>query len=158
MPDDAAAANGLAATAAPGAPLPPVDSLTIESDFSPFMAREVDPGVKRAALKTLFRDERFNVMDGLDVYIDDYTKPAPIPPGWYAKMAQMAYLGDPAAGEEEKAQEREADAGMGAAHDPAAPAAAAPASLIAPAPAADLSQNDGSATAPVTLPSEPGPR
>ena len=36
--------------------------------------------VRRAALKKLFSDPRFNVMDGLDVYIDDYSKTEPIPP------------------------------------------------------------------------------
>lgn len=90
------------------APLPPVESLTPESDFSPFMAREVDPELRRAALKTLFRDERFNVMDGLDVYIDDYTKPAPIPPEWYGRMAQLAGLGDVPAREAAEARAREA--------------------------------------------------
>ena len=81
---------------APPAPLPPVESLSIESDFLPFMAKEVDPALQRAALRKLFQDERFYVMDGLDVYIDDYTKPAPIPPEWYERMAQMALLGDAA--------------------------------------------------------------
>ena len=49
------------------APLPPVESLTPESDFAPFMKGEVDPSVRQQALRTLFRDPRFNVMDGLDV-------------------------------------------------------------------------------------------
>ena len=75
-------------------PLPPVESLTPESDFAPFMAREVDEGVRRQALKTLFQDPRFNVMDGLDVYIDDYSKPDPLPEGWLEKLNQVARLGD----------------------------------------------------------------
>lgn len=113
--------------AAPTAPLPPIESLSLESDFAPFMARDVDPALKRAALRKLFEDERFNVMDGLDVYIDDYTKPAPIPPEWYAQMAQMAHLGDSAPRSEPAAQ---------AAEEPpaAAPAAAAPDSAALPAP------------------------
>ena len=74
--------------------LPPVESLTPDSDFSPFMGKEVDPLLRRTALKTLFRDPRFNVMDGLDVYIDDYSKPDPIPPEWLGKLNQMARLGD----------------------------------------------------------------
>jgi len=98
----AAVAN---ADAAAPAELPPVESLTAESDFAPFMAKEVDPELKRTALKTLFRDERFNVMDGLDVYIDDYTKTTPIPPEWYGRMAQLAGLGDvPAREAAERAQ------------------------------------------------------
>ncbi|MGH8723172.1 MAG: DUF3306 domain-containing protein, partial [Burkholderiales bacterium] len=39
-----------------------------------FMHAKVDESVKRAALKKLFSDPRFNVMDGLDTYIDDYTR------------------------------------------------------------------------------------
>ena len=34
----------------------------------------VDESLKRQALRKLFADPRFNVMDGLDVYIDDYTQ------------------------------------------------------------------------------------
>ena len=80
--------------APPTAPLPPVESLTPESDFSPFMRAEVDPSMRRQALKTLFSDPRFNVMDGLDVYIDDYSKPDPLPAGWLEKMYQATRLGD----------------------------------------------------------------
>jgi hypothetical protein len=76
------------------APLPPVESLTPESDFSPFMKGDVDPGLRRAALKTLFKDPRFNVMDMMDTYVDDYSKPDPLPAGWLEKMASAARLGD----------------------------------------------------------------
>jgi hypothetical protein len=58
--------------------LPPLDSLTFESDFKAFMHSKVEESVKRAALKKLFSDPRFNVMDGLDTYIDDYTKAEPV--------------------------------------------------------------------------------
>jgi Protein of unknown function (DUF3306) len=67
-------------------PLPPLDSLTFESDFKAFMHAKVDQGVKRAALKKLFSDPRFNVMDGLDTYIDDYTKSDTIPPEMLARL------------------------------------------------------------------------
>src|SRR5436190_9295104 len=80
--------------AQPPAPLPPVESLTPESDFAPFMRGDVDPGLRRQALRTLFRDPRFNVMDGLDVYIADFSKPDPIPPDWLEKLNQVARLGD----------------------------------------------------------------
>jgi hypothetical protein len=72
--------------------LPPVDSLTIESDFTPFMRPDVDPDVKRTALRKLFRDPRFNVMDGLDVYIDDYSKPSPIEPELVRTLMQARYI------------------------------------------------------------------
>ena len=85
-------------------PLPPVESLTPESDFTPFMRGDVDPVLRRQALRTLFRDPRFNVMDGLDVYIDDFSKPDPIPEEWLGKLQQMAHLGDYAKTQEAKAK------------------------------------------------------
>src|SRR5260221_13694236 len=57
------------------------------------MKAEVDPGVKRQAFKKLIEDPRYNVMDGLDVYIDDYSKPDPLPEGWLQKMNQVKHLG-----------------------------------------------------------------
>jgi hypothetical protein len=66
--------------------LPPLESLDFESDFGAFMHAKVDAGIRRAALKKLFSDPRFNVMDGLDVYIDDYSKEDPIPPGMLAQL------------------------------------------------------------------------
>jgi hypothetical protein len=82
-----------AAAAREPAPLPPVESLTPDSDFAAFMRPEVDPSLKREAFKKLMEDPRFNVMDGLDVYIDDYSKADPLPEGWLEKMSQMRYLG-----------------------------------------------------------------
>lgn len=73
--------------------LPPVESLTFDSDFTAFMKPEVEPGLRREALKTLLQDPRFNVMDGLDVYIDDYSKPDPLPDGWLEKLNMVKRLG-----------------------------------------------------------------
>ena len=91
------------------APLPPVESLTPESDFTPFMKADVDPGLRRNALKALFADPRHNVMDGLDVYIDDYSKPDPLPPEWLGQLNQMkhlgAYLEEPQKAEKEVSEE-----------------------------------------------------
>jgi hypothetical protein len=66
--------------------LPALDSLTFESDFKAFMQAKVEEGVKRAALKKLFADPRFNVMDGLDTYIDDYSVENPIPDEMMARL------------------------------------------------------------------------
>ena len=66
--------------------LPPVDELTLDSDFRGFFHPKVDEDVKRAALKKLFSDPHFNVMDGLDTYIDDYSKPDPLPMEMLAQM------------------------------------------------------------------------
>jgi Protein of unknown function (DUF3306) len=80
--------------AAPPAPtLADVDALTTQSDYTRFMSRDVAPDVKQAALKKLFTDPHFNVMDGLDVYIDDYGKPDPLPPGMLRQMMQSQLLG-----------------------------------------------------------------
>jgi len=83
---------------APGVPtpsaaleLPPVESLTFDSDFTAFLQPGVDDKVRRAALKQLFRDPRFNIMDGLDTYIDDYTKADPIPPDIVADLLQRGF-------------------------------------------------------------------
>jgi hypothetical protein len=70
-----------------------VEALTPDGDFRPFMAREVAPEVKNAALKKLFADPRFNVQDGLDVYIDDYAKPDPIPAAMLRALTQSRLLG-----------------------------------------------------------------
>ncbi|HUJ01067.1 MAG TPA: DUF3306 domain-containing protein [Usitatibacter sp.] len=75
-------------------PLPPVDSLTPDSDFAPFMRPGVDPATKGEALKALFSDPARYAMDGLDVYIDDYTKPDPLPQGWLEKLNPVAGLHD----------------------------------------------------------------
>ena len=72
----------------PAPELPPIDKLTIDSDFRAFFHPKVEEGVRRAALKKLFGDPRFNVMDGLDVYIDDYSKTEPIPPEMMAGLRQ----------------------------------------------------------------------
>jgi hypothetical protein len=91
---DTAPAPGSSEQQRPPAPtLADVAELTPESDFSRFVAPDVDGEVKNAALKKLFSDPHFHVMDGLDVYIDDYTKPDPLPAASLRKMAQAAFLG-----------------------------------------------------------------
>ena len=71
--------------------LPSVDTLKgLASEYKEFLRPEVDEKLRQAALKKLFRDPHFNVMDGLDTYIDDYSKPDPIPEAmlrtlWHAK-------------------------------------------------------------------------
>lgn len=80
----------------PAAPPPPtlddVQALTPQSDFQRFMAPDVDPAVKNAAMKKLFADPHFNVMDGLDIYIDDYNKPDPLPQSMLRQMASAKFL------------------------------------------------------------------
>ena len=61
-------------------------------DFSAFMRPDVDPAVQQAALKKMFTDPHFNVMDGLDIYIDDYSKPDPLPQGMLERLVQSEML------------------------------------------------------------------
>jgi len=94
-----------------------VADLTRDSDYTRFVAQGVQPEVKNAALKKLFTDPHFNVMDGLDTYIDDYGKPDPLPEGMLRQMVQSQLLGLFA--DKEELQEEE--------EEPAGAAAAAPA-------------------------------
>jgi hypothetical protein len=57
------------------------------------VARDVDPEVKNLAMKKLFADPHFNVMDGLDTYIDDYNTPDPIPKSMFKQLVQARMLG-----------------------------------------------------------------
>ena len=79
-----------------------VAKLNHQDDFSVFMQSGVDPDVKRAAMKKLFSDPRYNIMDGLDIYIDDYSKPDPIPPEMLRRLVQSQMLNLFKTEEEEK--------------------------------------------------------
>jgi hypothetical protein len=87
LPDDAQQAR----------PAPPtlddVARLTRDSDYSRFVTADVEGSVRNAALKKLFSDPHFNIMDGLDTYIDDYSIPDPLPPGMLRRMIQSEALG-----------------------------------------------------------------
>lgn len=69
-----------------------VKLLTKDSDFKPFMAGNVGPEVRNAAMKKLFADPHFNIMDGLDIYIDDYSKSDPIPESMLRQMSSSKFL------------------------------------------------------------------
>ena len=76
-------------------PRPTMDDvarLTRSSDYSRFVGAGVDADVSNAAMKKLFSDPRFNVMDGLDTYIDDYGKPDPIPDAMLRQLNQAKFL------------------------------------------------------------------
>lgn len=59
--------------------LPPVDGLTPESDFAPFMHPKVGDALRRVALKKLFADPHFNVPDVNEAFSGDWTGGEPIP-------------------------------------------------------------------------------
>jgi len=115
--------DALSDTAQPKSPLPAIESLTNESDFTPFMARDVSPEMRNQAMKKLFTDPHYNIMDGLDTYIDDYGKPDPLPEGWLQMMNQSKTLRLFETKEEEAAR-LGAEALVPATPDKAAPPAA----------------------------------
>ena len=100
--------------------LPPVNELTLESDFRGFLHPKVDEDVRRAALRKLFSDPHFNVMDGLDTYIDDYSKTEPIPPAMLAGLRQAQRILSWAEGKDE---DRNEDSEEAADHGEGAPSA-----------------------------------
>ena len=117
----------------PAPTLEDVQALTPASDFSRFAARNVAPDVKNAAMKKLFADPRYNVMDGMDVYIDDYSKPDPIAPAVLRQLASAKFLGlfDQEEREEAEAARRALDVAdnpttQSVAHSDPVPAAAVP--------------------------------
>jgi len=77
---------------APPLTLADVDALDIGSDFKPFLTKEVAPEVKNAAFRKLFADPHFNVMDGLDTYVDDYSQSTPVPESVLRQMASAKFL------------------------------------------------------------------
>jgi len=109
------------------ASLPSVDSLTMESDFAPFFQPKVPEALRRAAVKKLFADPHFNIMDGLDTYIGDYSKSDPIPP---EMLRQIRHARGLLGFDEEDARKEKEAIGAAALDDAAVKAAAndAPAS------------------------------
>jgi hypothetical protein len=59
------------------------------------MAQGVDESVKRSAMKKLFTNPHFNIMDGLDIYIGDYNTFEPISPALLASLNHAKALLDP---------------------------------------------------------------
>src|SRR5437870_5718730 len=94
---------------APAPALPPLESLTPESDFAGFMHPKVKEELRRLALKKLFSDPHFNLPDPFEAYSGDWTGGEPIPPALMATLNQARSI---LFTEEEKkaADEREAAA------------------------------------------------
>ncbi|MEP6943842.1 MAG: DUF3306 domain-containing protein [Betaproteobacteria bacterium] len=140
-PKSSLSARGMTAptTAEASAPaLPPVHTLTPESDFTRFFDAKapVDDALRRAALKKLLRDPRFNVMDGLDTYIDDYTRSDPIPESVLQRLVHAQSFVTPSATPAPSTVTAQLSAG---ASDPAA--------VPSHPPPADSSAADANATA-----------
>ena len=90
---DAETTAPLAKTSEAMPTLEDVLKLTHDSDFSAYVKPGIDPEVQKAAMQKLFSDPRYNIMDGLDIYIDDYSKADPIPLEMLKSMNQSKMLG-----------------------------------------------------------------
>jgi hypothetical protein len=86
--------------------LPPVDSLTSESEFSGFMHPQVKDALRRVALRKLFSDPHFNTPDPFEPFSGDWTVGEPITDEMMAKLNQARTL---IFSDQEKAQALAAD-------------------------------------------------
>lgn len=59
-------------------PLPDISTLSVDSDYLPFMAKTASAQMRKLALQKLFHDPKFNVIDELNDYIGDYTQFTPL--------------------------------------------------------------------------------
>lgn len=79
----------------PDLPLPTeADLVAVEQggDIKAFMVDKVSTELKNKAFKALFSRPEFNVMDGLDIYIDDYNKFTPLSQEDIGKMTLSKQL------------------------------------------------------------------
>lgn len=83
-----------------------VARLTPDSDYSAFVAQGVDKAVRRVALKRLFSDPHFNLIDGLDIHMGDYNRADPVSATMLAALQQaQGFLKQVAAATEKGAGE-----------------------------------------------------
>lgn len=155
--EEVAAAPAPDAAEAPPAPtLEDTQHLTPASDFRRFVAKDVPPEVRNAAVKKLFADPHFNVMDGLDIYIDDYTKTEPIPAAMMAQMVSAQFLklvDDPEEQQAKKAVSAASEATPSASAEPLP----APQDIRAPDAAAPQETHDDHADLQLQPDHAPGP-
>jgi len=126
----------------------------LSAEYREFFDPQVDEKLRRTALRKLFGDPHFNVMDGLDTYIDDYSKPDPIPEAMLRQLnqAKALFLFD----DEEKEAAAAAELSAGEGETTAAPLGSeASAHAELPAPAAAATDGDAADSA-VPLHSDPG--
>jgi hypothetical protein len=58
--------------------MPPLESLGQDSDYSGFLSPGVSENLRQLALSKLFRSAKFNVVDNMNDYAEDYTKWVPL--------------------------------------------------------------------------------
>ncbi len=160
-----AAPSAPAADAVPAAELPPptledVAALGHDADFRRFVQPGVDETVRRSAMKKLFTDPHFNVMDGLDIYIGDYNTYEPMSAAMVAMLVHGKQLLDPLGHLQQPAMRLldrlTEDVGEPAASEPEAAEADVPADTVAADPDPDAEIPDP-ATAAIDSPKDPAP-
>ena len=144
--EDAPAAVAAAEPAAAASAVPPAPAAESTapatgrgSEYREFFDPQVEEKLRRTALKKLFSEPQFNVMDGLDTYIDDYSIADPIPDAMLRQLNQAKELflfDDEKQAIEGAGDEASAAAGVAA---PAVPVAVAETSTLPQAPAAGAS-------------------
>ena len=68
------------------------EALTSACDFGPFLGKNVAPDVRNAAMKKLFADPHYNVMDGLDTYTGDFSLADALPLATLRQMTSAKFL------------------------------------------------------------------
>ena len=142
----------------PNSPLPqvpPLDQLTLDSDYRDFFHPKVDEKVRLAALKKLFSDPHFNVMDGLDVYVDDYSKPDPLPAAMLAQLRQAQKILEWAKETKEETEAKRAESAVDQVPVSLADQAASTAVAVEPPPAVAVEQPPAEHLQDAEQPAEP---
>ncbi|MDC0434354.1 DUF3306 domain-containing protein [bacterium] len=94
------------------ADMPPVESLTADSDMSAFFNRGVSAVLRKAALRHVFHQPAYNVRDGLNDYDGDYTVFEPLGDTitsdmkWHTARKERERLEAQAREEEKREQQR----------------------------------------------------
>ena len=76
-------------------PLPDPATLSLADDFSGFLRAKVPEALKRQAMRQLFAQPHFNVVDGLDVYMEDFNALPDLPPAERALLKHAREVLDP---------------------------------------------------------------
>ena len=100
MPPDTAPIalpEAIPATSATVPTLADVSGLLADADYSRFIAADVDRVVHHAAMKKLFAEPGFSVMDELDIYIADYNIASPVSAVMLAGFAHASTTLNPTA-------------------------------------------------------------
>lgn len=124
-------------------------------EYREFFDPQVDEKLRQAALREMFSDPHFNVMDGLDIYIDDYSKPDPIPAAMLRQLNQAKGL---LLFEDEKQAAEGADGAVLAGGGAAVPPVAADTAVLTegrPAGAAEQAAEAGTSAAAVASAAKP---